>query len=58
MKTRKKFITENTKINIDENAFKANAEELICDLFIEFVNNMYERPVLEKRISLGTKLAH
>ncbi|WP_175384465.1 hypothetical protein [Bacillus sp. FJAT-27225] len=47
---RKSFITEDTKINIDESAFKAKAEELICELFVDYVNNLHDRPVIEMKI--------
>lgn len=47
MKERKNFITEDTKIIIDEEAFKQRAERLICELFIEYVNNKYQSNVLE-----------
>jgi|GEM_PF-6808321 len=40
-KQRKKYITENTKINIDEDVFKIKAEELICELFVAYVNDLY-----------------
>lgn len=47
MKERNKFITEDTKINIDESAFEARAKELVCELFVEYVNNSYQSTVLE-----------
>ena len=47
MADKKKFITENTKINIDESAFEDNAKELICELFIEYVNDLHQTSVLE-----------
>ena len=50
MKERKSFITEDTKINIDEEIFKENAENLICELFIEFVNKKYGFAVVERKI--------
>jgi len=50
MKERKSFITENTKINIDEEVFKENAENLICELFIEYVNEKFGRTVLVKKL--------
>lgn len=43
------FITENTKININEPAFEDNAKELICELFIEYVNGLYQNSVIEQR---------
>lgn len=50
MKERKSFITEDTVINIDEEAFRINAENLICELFIEFVNEKYGYVVVERKI--------
>jgi hypothetical protein len=47
MRERKKFITEETVINIDEDVFKLKAEELICELFVDYVNNLYDSAVLE-----------
>lgn len=47
MKKRKKFITDDTKINIDEAVFKVKAEELICELFVEYVNSKYGAAVIE-----------
>ncbi|MCM3456585.1 hypothetical protein M3685_22040 [Heyndrickxia oleronia] len=47
MEERRKFITEETKINIDESVFKEKAEELICELFVEYVNNRYQSTVVE-----------
>ncbi|WP_186446387.1 hypothetical protein [Neobacillus bataviensis] len=38
MKVRKSFITENTVINIDKEVLKIKAEELICEMFVEYVN--------------------
>jgi hypothetical protein len=49
-KERKSFITENTIINIDEEAFKINAQQLLCEMFVEYVNKKYGYPVLELRI--------
>lgn len=47
MKKRKKLITENTIINVDESILKSKAEELICELFVDYVNNKKEKTVLE-----------
>lgn len=47
MKERGSYITENTKINIDESVFKARAEELICEEFVEYVNELYQATVIE-----------
>lgn len=47
MEERKKFITENTKIIMNEEAFKKQAEELICELFVNYVNKLYQATVLE-----------
>lgn len=44
---RKPFITENTKVNIDEEAFKAKAKELICEMFVDYVNTKYKASVIE-----------
>lgn len=44
---RKKFITEETKINIDESVFKIKAEELICEMFVDYVNGLYGFTVVE-----------
>ncbi|MFD0827596.1 hypothetical protein ACT8ZR_18370 [Neobacillus sp. M.A.Huq-85] len=49
MKKRKSFITEDTIINIDEEIFIIKAEELICELFVDYVNGKYGRTVLELR---------
>ncbi|MCM2531723.1 hypothetical protein NDK43_04020 [Neobacillus pocheonensis] len=50
MKERRKFITERTIINIDEEYFKELAEELICELFVDYVNDKYGRTVIEKKV--------
>ncbi|MBS4188689.1 hypothetical protein KHA94_00445 [Bacillus sp. FJAT-49705] len=47
MAERRKLITEDTKINIDESVFKAKAEELICELFVDYVNKLHQSSVLE-----------
>lgn len=47
MKERKSFITEDTKINIDEDVFKAKAEELICEILVDFINNQHDSAVVE-----------
>lgn len=47
----KKFITEETKINIDEYVFQRNAEKLICELFVEYVNSLYKSSVIELKNS-------
>lgn len=47
MKERKKLVTEDTVIKIDEDVFKLKAEELICELFVDYVNNQYDSVVLE-----------
>lgn len=47
MKKTKKYIMEETKINIDEPVFKEKVEELICELFIDYVNSKYQSSVLE-----------
>jgi len=49
MADKKKIITENTKININESAFEENAKELICELFIEYVNSLYQNSVIEQK---------
>lgn len=45
----KKFITKNTKININEEVFKIKAKEVICELFVDYVNNVYGTSVVELR---------
>jgi hypothetical protein len=47
MKKRKKFITENTKINFDKHVFKERAEQLIAESFVAYANSKYDEPVLE-----------
>jgi hypothetical protein len=47
VKERKKLVTEDTVINIDEAAFKAKAEELICELFVDYVNDLHQSSVIE-----------
>jgi hypothetical protein len=47
IKKRKKYITEATVINIDEEVFNVKAKELICELFVEYVNKHYGNPVVE-----------
>jgi hypothetical protein len=47
MKERKKLITEETEININMDAIKPIAEELICELFVDYVNNIYQDTVVE-----------
>ncbi|MFS0776102.1 hypothetical protein ABC255_08860 [Neobacillus sp. 3P2-tot-E-2] len=49
MKERKSFITEETIINIDEDVFKVVAQQLLCELFVEYVNNKYGKIVIELR---------
>ena len=44
---KKKYITENTEIILDEEAFKTKAEELICELFVDYVNTLYKSSVVE-----------
>jgi hypothetical protein len=44
---RKKFITENTKINIDEEMLKIKAQELFWESLVEYANEKYKSPVLE-----------
>jgi hypothetical protein len=47
---KKSFITEDTVINIDEDVFKLKAEELLCELFVDYVNNLHGKTVIELRI--------
>ncbi|KYC92226.1 hypothetical protein B4102_3767 [Heyndrickxia sporothermodurans] len=47
MEERRKFITEDTKININEEVFKERAEELICEMFVDYVNNLHQSTVVE-----------
>jgi hypothetical protein len=47
MKERKKFITEETIVNCDESAIKEIADELISELFVDYVNDKYQSTVLE-----------
>jgi hypothetical protein len=47
MKERKKFITEETKVNCDESVLKEKAEELISELFVDYVNTKHQSTVLE-----------
>ncbi|MEY2196880.1 hypothetical protein AB7942_29845 [Neobacillus sp. BF23-41] len=49
MKKRKRYITEETMINIDEDVFKIKSEELICALFIDYVNDKHGKIVIELR---------
>lgn len=46
-KERKKFITENTKINFDEELFKVKAQELFWESLVEYANKKYKSTVLE-----------
>ena len=50
MKTRKRLITEDTVIEINEEVFKIKAEELLCELFVDYVNKKYGYTVLELKI--------
>ncbi|MBT2736187.1 hypothetical protein [Bacillus sp. ISL-7] len=50
MKRSKKFITEDTIINIDEDVFKIKAQKLYWELFVDYVNNKYGYTVLELKI--------
>lgn len=47
---RRKLVTEDTVINIDETVFKLKAEELMCEMFIGFVNDKFNSPVLEIKL--------
>lgn len=47
MEERKKFITENTKINLDEEVFKVKAQELFWESLVEFANKKFKSAVLE-----------
>lgn len=47
MKKDHKFITEDTEIVIDEEWFAIIAEELMSELFLEYVNNLYGTSVIE-----------
>jgi hypothetical protein len=46
MRKRRRYITEETKINIDEEVFNIKAKELICELFVEYVNKLYGHTVV------------
>ncbi|MFO1444142.1 hypothetical protein KDN24_13195 [Bacillus sp. Bva_UNVM-123] len=50
MKDRKSIITEDTIIEFDEEAFRINAENLLCELFIEYVNEKYGFALVERKI--------
>ena len=41
------FLTEYTKININEKAFEARAKEFICESFVNYVNELYGTSVIE-----------
>ncbi|WHY64665.1 hypothetical protein [Neobacillus sp. SuZ13] len=47
MKGRKNLVTEDTVINVDESVLKIKAEELLCELFVDYVNEKYGYNVLE-----------
>lgn len=47
MKERKKLVTEDTVINIDEDVFKVVAQQLFWEMLVEYANNKYGSPVLE-----------
>jgi hypothetical protein len=47
MKERKKLVTVDTVINVDEDVFKIKAQELICELFVDYVNNLHQSAILE-----------
>lgn len=47
MKERKSFITENTKIILDEDVFKIKAQRLFWKQMVEYANNKYKAPVLK-----------
>lgn len=47
MRERKNYITEDTMITIDEEIFKILAQELVNELFVEYVNEKYGYAVLE-----------
>jgi hypothetical protein len=47
MKERKKLVTEETKINVDEEVFNIKAKELICELFVDYVNSSHQSTVIE-----------
>jgi hypothetical protein len=50
-KKRKKFITSETVINIDEEVFKLNAQQLWCEMLVEYANEKYGYTVLELNFS-------
>ena len=47
---RRKFITEDTKINIDEEVFKEKATEFIVESFVDYVNELHGSQVLEIKL--------
>lgn len=47
MKERKKLVTEDTVINIDEDVFKVVAQQLFWEMLVEYANKKYGSPVLE-----------
>jgi hypothetical protein len=49
-KEKKSFITEDTVIDINEEVFKIKAEELMYELFVDYVNKKYGYTVLELKI--------
>jgi hypothetical protein len=52
-KNRRKLVTEETVINIDEEVFQLKAEELYTEMFVDYVNKILGRVVLELK---GKKL--
>jgi hypothetical protein len=50
MKERKKLVTSDTVINVDEDSLKIKAEELICELFVDYVNNLHQSTVVEMNV--------
>lgn len=50
-KKRRKFITEETIIKFDEEAFKVIAQKLYWELLVEFINNKYGRTVVELKVT-------
>lgn len=50
MKERRKLVTEETIINVDEDVLKIRAEKLLTELFVDFVNSHFPSPVIEIKL--------
>ncbi|MED4163553.1 hypothetical protein [Halalkalibacterium halodurans] len=54
MEGRRCLINDATKVNIDEEVFKRKAEELMCEMFVDYVNDQRPSPVLELKDIVNT----